>query len=79
MIDRCIGKTKLIVLTFTIIAFLTGSSLAGNLKNVVIISIDALHPDTLQRAKIPNLQKLMRTGAYCPDGLFIVVPSSIES
>jgi predicted AlkP superfamily pyrophosphatase or phosphodiesterase len=38
------------------------------LNNVVIISIDALHPDALQQAKIPNLPRLMQSGAYSLDG-----------
>jgi predicted AlkP superfamily pyrophosphatase or phosphodiesterase len=38
------------------------------LNNVVIISIDALHPDALQRAKIPNFSQLMPSGAYSLDG-----------
>jgi len=41
---------------------------AGHLNNVVIISIDALHPDALQQAKIPTLSKLMRSGSYTLDG-----------
>ena len=38
------------------------------LNNVVIISIDALHPDALQQAKIPTLSRLMQSGAYSLDG-----------
>ena len=41
VMDRYAGKAKLLFLTLTMIAFLTGLSLAGNLQNVVIISIDA--------------------------------------
>ena len=37
---------------------------AEQLNNVVVISIDALHPDALQQAKIPNISKLMQSGAY---------------
>ncbi len=66
--DLYVGKAKLLFLTVTIISFLTVSAFAGNLQNVVIISIDALHPDTLLRARIPTLQKLMNTGAYTLDG-----------
>jgi predicted AlkP superfamily pyrophosphatase or phosphodiesterase len=41
---------------------------AEQLNNVLVISIDALHPDALQQAKIPNLSKLMQSGTYSLDG-----------
>ena len=33
-------------------------------NNVVVVSIDALHPEALQLAHIPTITKLMRAGAY---------------
>lgn len=77
MIDKRIGKAKLVVLAFTIVSFLAGSTLAGNLNNIVIISIDALHPATLQMANIPTLQKLMRMGAYTLDGKSTEPPKTL--
>lgn len=41
---------------------------AEQLNNVLIISIDALHPEALQQSKIPNLSKLMQSGTYSLDG-----------
>ena len=74
-----VGKAKQLFLTFIFIAFMTGSSFAGNFQNVVIVSIDALHPDTLLRAKIPTLQKLMNTGAYTLDGKSTEPPKTLVS
>jgi predicted AlkP superfamily pyrophosphatase or phosphodiesterase len=41
---------------------------AEQLNNVLIISIDALHPEALKQSKIPNLSKLMQSGTYSLDG-----------
>jgi len=79
VIDICTGKIRLLLLTSTFVLFLTGSALAGDLKNVVIISIDALHPDTLLRARIPTLQTLMNTGAYTLDGKSTEPPKTLIS
>lgn len=40
----------------------------STLENILVVSIDALHPDALLRSTVPNLQRLMRDGAYTPDG-----------
>lgn len=47
------------------------------LSNVVIISIDALHPDALHLAKIPNIRKLMSAGAYTLDGRSTEPPKTL--
>ena len=41
---------------------------AKNLENVLVISIDALHPDALKQSKAPNLQLLMHNGAFSLNG-----------
>ena len=41
---------------------------AENLENVLVISIDALHPDALRQSKSPHLQMLMRDGAFSLNG-----------
>lgn len=49
------------------------------IEYVVIISIDGLRPDALQLAHTPNLDKLIKKGAYCPKAqtlsLSITLPS----
>ena len=59
---------RVLVMICVCIAFVNGIVYAQSLKNIVIISIDALHPEALQRAESPNLQTLMRTCAYTLDG-----------
>ncbi|MBL6971204.1 MAG: alkaline phosphatase family protein [Desulfobacterales bacterium] len=71
------GKVKLIVLTLTMVSLFAGAVYAGDLKNIVIISIDALHPDALRMAKIPTLQKLMHGGAYTLDGRSTEPPKTL--
>lgn len=41
---------------------------AKQFNNVLIISIDALHPDALKQSKIPTLGKLMKSGSYTLNG-----------
>lgn len=79
VIDRVTGKARLLLLTFTFVSFLTISALAGNLKNVVVISIDALHPDTRLGARIPTFQTLMDSGAYTLDGKSTSPPKTLIS
>lgn len=61
-------NTERFVLILTLVLIFFNNVHAGNLYNVVIISIDALHPDALRRAEIPTLQQLMESGAYTLDG-----------
>jgi predicted AlkP superfamily pyrophosphatase or phosphodiesterase len=51
-----------------VMAIVAGNVYAGHLNHVLIISIDALHPEALQRAKIPTISKLMHTGSYTLNG-----------
>lgn len=41
---------------------------ADALQNVLIISIDALHPEALRAGKVPTIQRAMRHGAYTLEG-----------
>lgn len=50
---------------------------ADQLKNVLIISIDALHPDALQQTKIPTISKLMESGTYTLDGRSTEPPKTL--
>lgn len=45
-----------------------GVGYAGDLHNVVVISIDALHPNALQKTNVPTLQQLMESGTYTLKG-----------
>jgi len=57
------------ILAQIIIIFLGAvASNAASLQNVVIISIDALHPAALKAETTPTLYREMRQGAYTLDG-----------
>jgi len=60
-----------------LIILMAGSIYAQPLNHVLIISIDALHPDALQRARIPTIAKLMQTGAYTLDGRSTEPPKTL--
>jgi predicted AlkP superfamily phosphohydrolase/phosphomutase len=47
------------------------------LSNPVIISIDALHPDALDLARIPTIRKLMADGACTADGRSTEPPKTL--
>ncbi len=47
------------------------------LSNVIVISIDALHPAALKQAKVPNLSKLIRSGAYTLKGRSTEPPKTL--
>lgn len=56
---------------FLLVSFLAVNGLAGHTQrftNVLIISIDALHPDALKLAKIPTLKRLMQAGEFTLNG-----------
>ena len=55
-------------MVFILLTILFGNGYAENLKNVMIISIDALHPDALRKSDFSTLQKLMEAGAFTLDG-----------
>lgn len=58
------------IITTALVLFLAdiGLGYAGNLHNVVIISIDALHPNALREADIPTLRQLVESGTYTLKG-----------
>lgn len=51
---------------FTLMMFTNG--FAGEINNVLIVSIDALHPDALGSKTSPHIYQLMNEGAYTLDG-----------
>ena len=70
----------IIFIHFLLLLSLIPAYAGGNprsLNNVVIISVDALHPDALQQAKIPTLSKLMQSGAYTLKGRSTEPPKTL--
>ena len=67
------------LLVFIFILFgSTGTAVsAGQLSNVLIISIDALHPDALHQTKIPTISKLMESGTYTLHGRSTEPPKTL--
>ncbi len=64
----------------TIILCLWAASLqAAPLKNVMIISIDALHPAALNETTTPVIYKEMRAGAYTLNGFSTNPPKTLVS
>jgi predicted AlkP superfamily pyrophosphatase or phosphodiesterase len=59
---------KKVLAPIAIIFFGAVASNAGSLQNVVIISIDALHPAALNAGTTPTIYGEMRQGAYTLDG-----------
>lgn len=59
---------KKVLASIGIIFFWTVASNAASLQNIVIISIDALHPAALNAGTTPTLYREMRQGAYTLDG-----------
>jgi rhodanese-related sulfurtransferase len=55
-----------------------GDSFANELKNILIISIDALHPKALIKTS-SNLQQLMEQGVYTLDGFSTKPPLTLVS
>jgi predicted AlkP superfamily pyrophosphatase or phosphodiesterase len=67
-INECRAFLLTVTIALILMAMLTTTAGAENLENVVVISIDALHPDALQQSKAPHLQMLMRNGAFSLNG-----------
>lgn len=64
-----LNRTSLLAaLIFTLMGSTATTAVARQLNNVVVISIDALHPEALNSAQIPTINKLMQAGAYTLDG-----------
>lgn len=65
-IIRSIGVRTLMVGGFLTVLLVAAP--ANALQNVLIISIDALHPEALRAGDLPTLQRVMRQGAYTMAG-----------
>jgi len=68
-----------IFLCTAIFCLWTASLQAAPLKNVMIISIDALHPAALNEITTPVIYKEMRAGAYTLDGQSTNPPKTLIS
>jgi len=65
---------------FFILNFNVSSAVFANeVKNVLVISIDALHPKALNPKKSNNLQQLMEQGVYTLDGFSTNPPLTLVS
>ena len=65
---------------FFILSFsLSGAVFANEIKNVLVISIDALHPKALNSKTSNNLQQLMEQGVYTLDGFSTNPPLTLVS
>ena len=64
---RSIGMRSLIFSGLLTVIMATEAP-ANPLQNVLIISIDALHPEALRARDVPTLQRAMRRGAYTMGG-----------
>lgn len=71
----------LAVRLFTLLMLLLPNfAVAGNpmqLNNIIVISIDALHPEALKLSKIPTLTKFMQAGARTMDGRSTEPPKTL--
>lgn len=77
---RIVKATLIACLAWPLIVLIPLHSFAANaqrLTNVVIVSIDALHPEALKLAKIPTLNRLMQTGAFTLNGRSTEPPKTL--
>ena len=70
---------KKVLAQIAIIFFGAVASNAASLQNVVIISIDALHPAALNAETTPTIYREMRQGAYTLDGRSTNPPKTLIS
>jgi predicted AlkP superfamily pyrophosphatase or phosphodiesterase len=70
---------KQILIQIIIVIFWAAASNAADLKTVIIISIDALHPLALNAATTPAIYQEMREGAYTLDGYSTNPPKTLIS
>jgi len=66
--NRSIELSKCLIFSLILIFSLAGNSLGGKIDNVLIISIDALHPAALSAKTSKNIYKLMRQGVFTLNG-----------
>ncbi len=80
---HCSALRLQVQITFLQILFVlilsTGIVSADEVKNILIISIDALHPKALNSKTSSNLQKLMEQGVYTLDGFSTKPPLTLVS
>ncbi len=50
---------------------------AADIPNVVLVSIDALHPSALDKDVSPNLWQIMQEGQYTLDGKSVTPPQTL--
>jgi predicted AlkP superfamily pyrophosphatase or phosphodiesterase len=77
-----IGYWKLSVVMLIGLIFnfgMSGFSYANEAENVLIISIDALHPEALNSKASPNISQLMEQGVYTLDGSSTKPPLTLLS
>lgn len=70
---------RFVLYVFILISFMYGSSFAASVKTVLIISIDALHPDALGPETSKNIHHLMEQGVYTLDGFSTNPPLTLLS
>ena len=59
---------RFVLYVFILMSFIYGSSFAASVKTLLVISIDALHPDALGSETSKNIHHLMQQGWYTLDG-----------
>lgn len=77
--NRKIFRYKCVISVFVLLVLLYGTSFANCLENVLIVSIDALHPNALGRETSMNIHKLMERGAYTLNGHSTASPLTLLS
>ena len=70
---------KQILIQIIFVIYWAAASNAADLKNVIIISIDALHPSALSARTTPTIYQEMREGAYTLDGYSTNPPKTLIS
>ena len=70
---------RCLLYVFMIIFFMYGISFAASVKTVLVVSIDALHPDALSPETSKNIYRLMQQGSYTLDGHSTHPPKTLVS
>ena len=78
-LDRKKIKLKSLIFTAVFIVFLSSISFANPFENVLIISIDALHPKALGQKTSTNIYTLMEKGSYTLNGNSTTPPLTLLS
>ena len=68
---------KKLLLTICLLSFLVSVTTAKSLQNVLIVSIDALHPSALEMVELPTLHRLMQDGHYSLKGRSTTPPLTL--